>query len=154
MHNMKTLKRRHIVNTIGLSIIAAIVAILFCSCANGSDSQIGRIKDFFDSQRVPEYSIEELFNSYAGAPYEGIAVYKLVFAQSDYEAFANWNDTPYSTEVIDFLESISDYYTIPNVNAGKWKLINYNEDGYISSSKAFFVIDFETDTAYYISLDF
>ncbi|WP_026508727.1 hypothetical protein [Butyrivibrio sp. MC2013] len=136
------------------SIVCLVAVLLFTSCGLSSNDVSTRfIKEFELSTADKQITIDELYNSYGGVPYEGIALYKLEIDQNVFEEIQKWDALPYSDEVTDFIDSVSPSVDFPNIIKGYYKFINRGEDTNIIKNASLCVYDQDNGIAYYLLLD-
>lgn len=131
------------------------IGILLVSCGSNrpSDPKAQFMRDFGLNIEKKDCVLEELFNSYEGFPYEGIALYKLTVGEDVRQAFLQWERFPISEAAECFLESLSAYVELPLIADGYWKMVDRNPGTSAYTNVSLCVYDRATDAAYLLTMD-
>ena len=95
----------------------------------------------------------ELYNDYGGAPYEGIALYRLPVDEKMAARMQEWESLPLSTAAKDFTLNVSLHVDFPRIEKGTWKYINRTSDSKELSNASLCVFDETDGSAYFLRLD-
>lgn len=132
-------------------------AVLLSACSyNGQATEKAEFIKLFELQEYKEGIIlNEVFNNYEGAPYEGVALHEvLIDAQSNLSLpVEEWNCLPLSEDAAQFIESLSEFVSIPTIESGKYRMINRSKDFGKFTNVSLFIFDEEADKGYYIKFD-
>lgn len=137
-----------------IAIVCILVLMILTSCGKSNDSRIKYRKvvgDFGIDLNTTDLQI--LYNSYDGFPYEGMALYSFEVTDEMKDAINDWDATPYSKNVEEYLESISFYIQLPEIKNGKWKIIDRKPDTKGYTNISFCVYDIDNKCAYIIETD-
>jgi hypothetical protein len=134
-------------------LVLALALVLFtCSALKNRINEKAAFISQFDLQTVSyEINMTELYNNHEGVAYEGVALYQVTFTEDASPAFAGWNALPLDGSAELFLESVSDYVTLPSAASGTYKLIDRSNGAVTNASLC--VYDAAANTAYYLKLD-
>ncbi|MCR4689835.1 MAG: hypothetical protein K5739_00615 [Lachnospiraceae bacterium] len=135
-------------------ILISCLASLLVSCRTVGDNETAnkRIADQFHVECEPN-DLQVIYNDYEGVPYEGTALYLVSVGENSNTYFEEWENAPFSGEVNDYLESITDYVQIPEMKNYKWKMINRNARSKILTDVSLGVYDIDTKKLYVIESD-
>ena len=127
---------------------------MLISCGTVGDNATAnkRIADSFRVECEPN-DIQVIYNDYEGAPYEGTALYLVSLEENSDIDFGDWESSPFSEEVNDYLESIADYVQIPEMENYKWKMINRNTKSKMLTDVSLGVYDVNEKRLYVIESD-
>ena len=131
------------------------IGILLVSCGSNhlGDPKAQFIRDFGLHIDKKDCVLEELFNSYEGFPYEGIALYKLTVGEDVRQAFLQWERFPLPEAAENFLESLSAYVELPTFADGYWKMVDRNPGTSAYTNVSMCVYDGTTGIAYLLTMD-
>ena len=137
-----------------VSMVLILLLAAFTSCGkkqNTIENQF--LAEFELDVSSNDFTVEELYNSYEGIPYEGIAMYKIDFGSVECEDIENWDLLPFPEEIQDFIISTSVYVDFPNIEEGYYKFINHNPNTKTIKNASLCVYDKENNMAYYLKTD-
>ncbi len=144
------------INLLMYATMLLIIASLLGACAfNGvrGDAKTQFVRDFELEVDKGSLEFEELFNNYAGFPYEGIALYKITLDSESQKELLKWNSLPISEDVELFLASISDYVELPEMPDGYWMFVDRNPETQKYTNVSMCIYDTEEEVAYLITMD-
>lgn len=138
-----------------LGITTLIISLIVLSSCGQKQNSIEKqfIKEFDLAVNNNDITIEELYNSYEGVPYEGISMYKIDFGSVECEDIQKWDLLPLTEDVQDFITSTSVYVDFPNVEEGNYKFINHNPNTETVKNASLCVYDKKKNIAYYLKID-
>ena len=134
---------------------AVVIAVLsLCSCGQqGTSVESELIRVFSLSVEESEITVKELYNSYEGAPYEGIALYEISFLGEAGDVFREWKTMPYDRETKTLVESVSFYVEVPELERARYKMVNGSSSEKSATNASVVIYDEEENVGYYLKLD-
>lgn len=131
------------------SFVVITINLTACSFFAKFDEEMGFLYEFGLEDYYDIITMTKIHDSRGGMTYDGIYAYEVTIIECPELLFDEWDSIPYNDKVMDFLEFISSTFTIPEIEKGKYKLIDYTEDKYPYITKAsLFVYDEENEIGY------
>ncbi len=97
---------------------------------------------------------ETTYDDYGeGIGNDGMALYKITVTDELKAQVEEWDETPLSDEAAELVEGLSDYFTIPDIENGNWKMVDREPEAEFLAEVSLAVYDADNGVVYFIKYD-
>ncbi|MCD7838202.1 MAG: hypothetical protein LUG65_04745 [Clostridiales bacterium] len=119
---------------VGAVLVVLLLAIAVVTTMTGTGSEKSEFLSTFQLDiTTNNVRLQEVYND-RGWFGDGTTLYQVTLGEDGATLTANWNDLPLSENVETLLEWESDCFTLPDITAGKWMLVDRGEDSEYSTN--------------------